>query len=750
MSATQLITKVKSYLPEDRVKFVASALDFATAAHDGQVRSSGEPYIEHPVATALYLANINLDSTTIAAALLHDVIEDTGTTKEALEKKFGADVARLVDGVTKLKKLDLMAYETANGNSNGHIAPTDEAARAASLRKMLVAMASDIRVVLIKLADRLHNMRTLKHISEERQQRIAQETLDIYAPLAQRLGMADIKWRLEDEAFKYLMPRQYKTVSRMISRKRAEREVYADQAAQMLKEALSAAGMNCMVSGRPKHLYSTYQKLKRYEARGRKFDEIYDLIALRVIVDTKADCYASLGAVHQMWRPVPGEFDDYIANPKENLYQSLHTSVIGPQGYPLEVQIRTKEMHRIAEDGVAAHWSYKQGDVHNEDALFDEKLTWLKQLLEWQREMSGDEEYLDSVKTDILRDQVFVYTPAGEVKDLPAGATPLDFAYRIHTDLGHNAIGALVNGKLVPLNTQLKSGDTVEIRKARTGRGPSLDWLNTDLGYLATASAKAKVRLWFRRQEQQSNIRRGHELLQRELKRLGVVVSEADIARKLDFDSAEDLEESLGTGQISLGKVLEGITRHFSVNGHSATPLVAHELAHQERTGIVVMGAPNLLTRVARCCSPVYGDEIVGYVTRGRGVTVHRANCANMRSTDDHDRLLPVAWGHADSTYPARLIVHAYDRVGLLRDITHIVSSEHVNIHSMSSQEDPASNSCTVTLTVYTSGVDQLSRLFSRLETIQGIHSVNRMIEGEPPATRAAVKSATQQPPIFS
>ena len=733
MSAAQLIARAKTYLPQDRVRNVQDALAFATAAHEGQSRSSGEPYIEHPVATALYLANINLDSVTLAAALLHDVIEDTGTTKAELEKRFGADVARLVDGVTKLKRLDLLAQEVTSGNGStpSPVEPTAEAARIASLRKMLVAMASDIRVVLIKLADRLHNMRTLKHLSEDRQTRIARETLEIYAPLAHRLGMADIKWQLEDESFKYLHPRQYKSVSRMISRKRTEREAYTVEAVAQLSAALKNAGIECTISGRPKHLYSTHQKLLRYQARGRKFDEIYDLIALRVIVDTTADCYASLGVVHQMWRPVPGEFDDYIANPKENLYQSLHTSVIAMQGSPLEVQIRTKEMHRLAEDGVAAHWTYKQDDPNRKDPQFDEKLTWLKQLLEWQREMSGDEEYLDSVKTDILRDQVFVYTPAGDVLDLPAGSTPLDFAYRVHTDLGHNAVGAMINGKLMPLNSQLHNGDTVEIRKARTPRGPSLDWLNSDIGYLATASAKAKVRLWFRRQQQDANVARGHDLIARELRRVGVRVSNEVIAEKLGFESLDDLAEAIGTGHLGISKVLETVTQHFPEKPVAPPPTAPVELQRPERTGLVVMGVRNMLTRVARCCSPVYGDEITGYLTRGRGVTVHRANCTNMRSTDDHDRMVPVAWGYADSMYPARLIVQAYDRVGLLRDITQYVSAEHVNIHSMSSHEDPATNSCTVTLTVYTTGVDQLSRVFTRLETIPGIQSVNRANEGE-------------------
>ena len=726
-AAVQLMSSVRSYLPEERLEFVTDALEFATRAHEGQSRKSGEPYIQHPIATALYLANIKLDSVTIAAALLHDVLEDTTVSKDQLEKKFGADVARLVDGVTKLRSLDLF---TASEMADTAVTPTAEAARAASLRKMLVAMASDIRVVLIKLADRLHNMRTLRHMPEAHQQRIARETMDIYAPLSQRLGMSDIKWQLEDEAFKYLTPRQYKSVSRLINRKRTERELYTDRSIEALTKALEDTGVKCAITGRPKHLYSTYQKLKRYEARGRKFDEIYDLIALRVIVDTVADCYSSLGTVHQMWRPVPGEFDDYIANPKENLYQSLHTSVIGPQGYPLEVQIRTTSMHRVAEDGVAAHWDYKLGGSDDKDPFFDEKLTWLKQLLEWQREMSGDQEYLDSVKTDILRDQVFVYTPAGEVKDLPAGSTPLDFAYRIHTDLGHNAVGALVNARLVPLNTQLKNGDTVEIRKARTPRGPSLDWLNNDLGFLATGGAKSKVRLWFRRQALQSNIKRGHDLLGRELKRLGVRATGDEIASDMGFDHPDDLAEAMGVGQVSLGKVLEAVNRRIKKTAEPEFDRPPDSEPSPERAGIVVMGASNLLTRVAHCCQPVYGDDITGYITRGRGVTVHRTDCSNMRSTDDPDRTVPVAWGHADGNYPARLVINAFDRVGLLRDITNVVSAEHVNIHSMASDEDPHSNSCTVTLTVYTTGVDQLSRLFSRLESLPGIQSVDRLIEG--------------------
>ncbi|MEX0763001.1 MAG: bifunctional (p)ppGpp synthetase/guanosine-3',5'-bis(diphosphate) 3'-pyrophosphohydrolase [Dehalococcoidia bacterium] len=729
MPAAALLETVKSYLPPDRVQFVQSALDHATQAHSQQRRQSGEPYIEHPLATAEHLAAMHLDSTTIAAALLHDVMEDCGVQFKELEDRYGRDVARLVDGVTKLKRMDLLASDDEADTSQ----PLPEAARAASLRKMLVAMAEDVRVVLIKLADRLHNMRTLQYLPADRQQRIARETLDIYAPLAHRLGMADIKWKLEDEAFRYLMPKEYKAISRLINRKRAEREAYTQRAISSLQEALGEVGVNTTVNGRPKHLFSTYNKMLRYEAQGRKFDEIYDLIALRVIVDSVSACYEALGVVHGMWRPVPGEFDDYIASPKENLYQSLHTSVICHEGYPVEVQIRTKEMHRLAEDGVAAHWAYKEGDHGNPgNDQFEQKLSWLKQLLEWQREMAGDQEYLDSVKTDILKDQVFVYTPAGDVKDLPAGSTPLDFAYRIHTELGHNCVGAMVNGKLVPLNTQLRNGDTVEIRKSRMARGPSLDWLNPNLGYLATAGATAKVRAWFRKQERGANVQRGRDQLRKELRRHGITDTDADIAEMMGFDSVDDLAEALGTGHLGTAQIAEKLGQRrreaMPVKQHAAPPPLENGI---NGSGIVVMGAQDLLTRVPRCCSPVYGDEIVGYLTRGRGVTVHRRSCPNLRGTDEPDRLVPVAWGHADSMYPARLVLDAVDRVGLLRDITNVVSAEHVNIHSMTSEEEPHTDSCTVSLTVYTTGVEQLSRLFARIEAIPGVRNVSRASQAE-------------------
>ncbi|MBT5476890.1 MAG: bifunctional (p)ppGpp synthetase/guanosine-3',5'-bis(diphosphate) 3'-pyrophosphohydrolase, partial [Chloroflexi bacterium] len=633
---------------------------------------------------------------------------------------------KLVDGVTKLKRLDMISENSAMMKQIA----TPEATRAASLRKMLVAMAEDVRVVLIKLSDRLHNMQTLGHLPVPKQQRISRETLDIYSPLAHRLGMYDIKWQLEDQAFRYLMPRQYKSISRLVSRKRAEREIYTEAAVKAIKGPLDKADITCQVDGRVKHLYSTYNKLQRYERMGRKFDEIYDLIAIRVVTDNLGDCYAALGIVHSKWRPVPGQFDDYIASPKENMYQSLHTSVRGPGNYPIEVQIRTQEMHEIAEEGVASHWMYKEGEdgapkVDN----FETKMSWLRQLLDWQREVSGDDEYLATVRTDILQDQVFVYTPKGDVKDLPSGATPIDFAYRIHTDLGHNTVGAIVNGKLTALNTALNNGDVVEIRKARIPRGPSLDWLNLDLGYLITGSAQTKVKQWFRKQERQSNVRRGKDLLKKELRRLGLIYNEKKIVTSLDYADFDDLTEALGTGQISVGRVAETLSptpvEVFNTEISQAKPPT------DQTKGLFVMGEPNLLTRIAQCCSPVHGDEIEGYLTRGRGVTVHRQGCSILRDRENTERHLPVAWGHYETTYASRLKIKAFDRVGLIRDITNVVSSENVNIHSLTSDEDDKTNACTVSLTVYTTGVEQLSLLFSRLETIPGVDSVFRVSEAQ-------------------
>ncbi len=727
MPGTQLLNTVQTYLPLQRVQLVRDALEFASSAHEGQSRMSGEPFIEHPVATAEQLADMKMDATTISAALLHDVIEDCGVELQTLESAFGPEVSRLVDSVTKLSRIDTLAGINVLGK---------EETRAASTRKMLVAMAEDVRVVMIKLADRLHNMRTLSHLPARRRLRIAKETLDIYAPLAHRLGMSDIKWKLEDEAFRYIQPNQYKSISRLIRRKRVEREAYAQQASRTVTNELKKNGVNAIVLGRPKHLYSTYNKLKRYEEQGRNFDEIYDLIALRIVTDTVANCYAALGIIHSIWRPVLGQFDDYIATPKENLYQSLHTSVIGPEGNALEVQIRTKQMHRIAEDGVAAHWAYKESDEkpNGQDDRFEQKLSWLKQLIEWQRELQGDQEYLDSVKTDVLRDQVFVYTPAGEVMDLPAGSTPLDFAFRIHTELGLNCVGAYVNGKSVPLSKKLANGDTVRIRKSRVARGPSLDWLNEDLGYLTTAGARSKIRAWFRRQEKSANIKRGRKQLRNAIDKLYLATSEAELAKRMRYGSVDELAEAIGTGQVSPSSVAEAAALRDQLLIHS--PLHGQSPDGQEaHSGVVAMAPEDIPTRIAMCCKPAYGDDAIGYLTQRRGLSVHRRNCSNLRGEHEPERQVAVAWGHASSRIPDRLRMDAVDRVGLLRDITAVVSSEQINIHSITSDEDPHTQHCTVSLTVYTTGLEQLSRLFAKLEAIPGVRTVSRMAVNRPDVT---------------
>ena len=731
MPATTLLTKIDSYLGEDRADFVRRALEFATEAHAGQSRLSGEPYVEHPIATAEFLAERRMDATTLVAALLHDVIEDCDVTREQIEEQFGDDVAKLVDGVTKMNSMDVLTRgDRANTTAftiNGDSELDERAARqAASMRKMLVAMAEDVRVVLIKLADRLHNMRTLDAHVPERRVAIARETLEIYAPLAHRLGAWDLKWRLEDEAFRYLQPREYRSVYRLINRKRAEREEYTERVMKILQDALDEHDIQAEVYGRPKHLYSIYQKMQRYAEQGRQFNDIQDLTALRVLVSTEEECYRVLWITHSLWRPVPGQFDDYIASPKQNMYQSIHTSVMCEENAPVEVQIRTRRMHDLAENGVASHWAYKEEGDPNADDDFEQRMSWLRQLLDWQRELEGDSEYLDTVRTDILRDQVYVYTPMGEIKELPSGSTPLDFAYRVHTDLGHDTVDASVNGQPVPLNTALKNGDTVEIRKSRAPRGPSMDWLNPDLGYLVTASAREKVRAWFRRQRREENVQRGRDLLRRQIRHLRSTTPEEEIATNLGFESAEELAEALGSGTMQPGEVVRGMV---DITGE--TPELQPEAADEGlRDGVVVLGLDQMVTRLARCCSPVYGDSIIGYRTRERGVTIHLQTCPNLRARDEPERLIEVAWGHSATRYPSRLQIDAWDRVGLLRDLTAVVSQEKANIHRIHSSEQQAYGRSTVELTVYTSGVDQLTRLCARLEAVPGVQSVQRQGAG--------------------
>jgi len=717
----ELIDLVKNYLPEKEVVSIKKALDFAHDSHKNQKRISGEPYIIHPVSTAFHLAKMRLDSETIQAGLLHDVIEDCGVSHEELAENFNINIANLVDGVTKLKKLDMIPTNSKMIKQY----TKHETSRSASLRKMLVAMAEDTRVVLIKLADRLHNMETLEHLSTAKRKRISRETLDIYSPIAHRLGMNEMKWKLEDYAFRHLNPESYRNTSKLVNRKRIEREKYTSAAIKSIEKPLIENGINCYVDGRVKNLYSIYNKLEKYKNLGKKFDEIYDLIALRVICDNEKDCYSALGLVHSKWRPVPGQFDDYIATPKENMYQALHTSVRGPGNYPIEVQIKTKEMHTIAEEGLASHWVYK--DVKNSEINiddFEKKMSWLRRLLDWHNEMSGDEEYLDNVKTDILNDQVFVYTPKGDVKDLPTGATPLDFAYRIHTDLGHDAVTAIINGKISPLNTSLSNGDVIEIKKSKSKRGPSLDWLNKDLRYIITASAQTKVRQWFRKQEKEANIDRGKDIIKREIKRLGIRnFSEKEIFLTLEFENFEELCEAVGIGQISIQAITELMSPEREKKSY--LNLYDENYIRTEDKNVFIMGEEKFSLKIAKCCNLVHGDEIMGYLTKNKQVTVHSENCRII--IQNPEKNVDVAWRHSESAFASRIEIHAYDRLGLIRDITDIVSSENINIHSLVSQEHPKNNISNVYLTVYTEGVEQLSRLFSRIETIPGVNNVFRV-----------------------
>lgn len=712
-----LLEKAGAYLPPEKVEQVREAYEFAERCHAGQRRLSGEPFIVHPLETALILADLCLDADTLRAGLLHDVMEDCRVPREELEARFGPDVARLVDGVTKLTAIEERPFP-----QDGQ-APERLRYDAESLRKMLLAMARDIRVVLIKLADRLHNMRTLDALPPERRRAVARETLDIYAPLAHRLGIWDIKWRLEDLAFRHLYPEEYRQVSRMVSARRQEREAYIQRVSALLKEELERAGIPAEVYGRPKHLYSIYRKMQKYASEGKPPTQIYDLYALRVLVNTQAECYHALGVVHNLWHPLPGTFDDYIANPKENGYQSLHTTVLCEGGTPLEVQIRTYEMHQRAEYGVAAHWRYKEGKTEREPPAFEQRITWLRHLLEWQREIGRAEEFVEQVRTDLFQEQVFVYTPKGDIVELPAGSTPIDFAYRIHTELGHRTIGAKVNGRLVPLNYRLRSGDTVEILTSRLARGPSLDWLNPDLGYVRTASARQKIRQWFRRQERTQNIQRGREVLQKELRRLGLKMGEEELARRMGLERVEDLLLGLGTGSITPNMLAARLAPHPAPEA-----VRPHPTAAPAPHGIQVLGVGDLLTRLARCCAPLPGDPIVGFVTRSRGVTVHRRDCPNIRREDEQGRLVPVAWGPTRETYPVRVRVEAWDRVGLLRDLASQVSEEGVNIANIQSREHP-DGTVTLTLTLFTTDVAQLHRLMSKMEAVKGVTSVERLGE---------------------
>jgi len=702
-----LLASLRSHYPNADLARVERAFDFAVVAHAGQKRSSGEPFVTHPIEAAQILADLGIDPIAVQGELLHDVPEDTEYSLVDIEERFGLEVARLVDGVTKLSKFSTHSHEQQ---------------QAENIRKMLLAMADDIRVVLIKLADRLHNMRTLASLPVEKQQRIARQTMEIYAPLAERLGIWQVKWELEDLAFKTLEPVHFRELAKSLELRRHHRESYISRAIATLRPELETAGITAELSGRPKHIYSIWKKMQRKDA---VLDEIYDVYAIRVLVNDVKDCYAALGVVHSMWRPVPGQFDDYIAMPKNNDYRSLHTAVIALEGRPLEIQIRTHAMHQISEMGVAAHWRYKEGS--KADRAYDAKLAWLRELMDWQRDVSDATEFVEGIKLDVFRDQVFVFTPKGEVKDLPAGATPLDFAYRIHTDVGHRCIGAKVNNRLVRLDYRLQNGDIVEIQTTKSEHGPSRDWLDV----VKTSHAKEKIRQWFKRKDRDENIVHGRESLERELRRLArksiaTVGQERliDTARAYNFDDVDDFYAAIGYGAIGATTV---VMRLGVVDDtERALPTETPPQTSRPTGGLKVKGAGSLDVRFAKCCQPIPGDPVVGFVTRGRGATVHLQTCPSVVNEREVARLIPVEWEAAGArTYPISIRVDAYDRTGLLNDITQVVAGEKVNIVAAGVHTSP-DRTATVTATIQVSSVAQLARVMGRIEQVRDVTSVQR------------------------
>jgi GTP pyrophosphokinase len=709
MKGNKLIEQASTYLPDDKVALVKAAYEFAARAHQGQVRKTGDPYLEHPLNTAMILAELHLDAETLAAALLHDVPEDCGISLDEIKANFGLEVVKLVDGVTKLTKL----------TNRARTGETKSKVQAENLRKMLMATAEDLRVVFIKLADRLHNMRTLGVLPAEKRRSIAQETLEIYAPLAHRLGYREAKWQLEDLAFRYLKPRMYHRIARLIAGKRAEREGFITEVSQKLSQELDKAAVKAKVYGRPKHIYSIYQKMGKYDARGKHFGDIHDLFALRLLVDSVSDCYKALGVIHNFWRPIPEEFNDFIANPKDNGYQALHTTVMCQGTTPLEIQIRTYDMHRVNEYGVAAHWLYKEGKAGGQ---FKDEIAWLRQLGDWREELDS-EEFLESVKTDVLVDRVFVYTPKGEIKELPRGATPLDFAFRIHTDLGYRCIGAKVNGRLEPFNYALKNGDVVEVMASKVDKGPSLDWLNPELGYVKTSHARTKIRQWFAKQERSQCIENGRQIWDKELKKLGIGLPGVDkVARLLDYDDADDLFAALGNGSINSSQIMLRLSGELEPTGEEIEVLPPRKISP---VSINVLGVGDLLTRLANCCHPLPGDKIIGYITQGRGITVHRRDCPNIIHEKEKERLVKVEWGDVAQVYPVMIQVDAWDRVGLIRDISAIIAEEGVNL-SEASMGNHRDDSVTLYFTLEVKGTAQLSKIMSRIHSVWNVVSVTR------------------------
>ncbi len=741
-SLDTLLRLVRSYNPRADLEVIRKACQFAEQAHKGQKRATGEPYIAHPLNVAIILAEMRLDIETIQAALLHDVVEDTHTTLEEVSALFGPTVARLVEGVTKLSSIPRMRQSQAGDGradrpekEKGDKSQREAQQQAENLRKMFLAMFDDPRVVLIKLADRLHNMRTLYALPPEKQQRIAAQTLEIYAPLANRLGMWQMKGELEDLAFSYLQPERYNELVNLLKETKAARDRYLKRVIAVLEKTLQEAGIKATIKGRVKHIYSLWQKMQR---KKRPIEHIYDVLAVRIIVDSVKDCYAALGVIHALWPPIPGEFDDYIARPKESMYQSLHTAVWALDNKPLEIQIRTHEMHELAEYGIAAHWRYKEQRGGKRDARYEEMIAWLRRLMSWRDEVESAQDFVDSLKSDVLQEYIYVFTPQGDIVELPRGATPIDFAYHIHTDLGHQCGGAKVNNRIVPLDTPLQSGDVVRIIKDRNRIGPSRDWLQSDR-FVKTATARAKIRQWFRKQQRDEKIAQGRAILDQTLKHLGLThVSHADVLALFPrFSSMEEFLEAIGNTDVSPQNISSRLAEQrqeelLSKPEAPAVTIPTNATATPATPTMQVSDMTGILTTLGRCCKPMPGDEIIGYTTKGRGITVHRADCPNLVNVHDPGRLVRVSWGDGKGTkYPAGIRLEALDRVGMLRDVTTMLADEKVNLVSVHTHKRPGSATTTLRMTLEVTGVEQLYQLMDRLKSIQGVYEVQRDTGGK-------------------
>nr|WP_295969646.1 bifunctional (p)ppGpp synthetase/guanosine-3',5'-bis(diphosphate) 3'-pyrophosphohydrolase [uncultured Bacillus sp.] len=724
LTAEQVIDRTSAYLDEEDVQFVKKAYEFALHAHRFQYRKSGEPYIIHPIQVAGILADLEMDPSTVAAGFLHDVVEDTEATLDDLKETFNEEVAMLVDGVTKLGKIKYKSHEEQQAENH---------------RKMFVAMAQDIRVIMIKLADRLHNMRTLKHLPAEKQRRISNETLEIFAPLANRLGISKIKWELEDTALRYLNPQQYYRIVNLMKKKRAERLQYLDEVIVEIRNQMEDVGIKAEISGRPKHIYSIYRKMA---LQNKQFNEIYDLLAIRIIVHSIKDCYAVLGIIHTCWKPMPGRFKDYIAMPKQNMYQSLHTTVIGPKGEPLEVQIRTFEMHRIAEFGIAAHWAYKEGKTIHEGSSFKDNLTWFREILEFQDDTANAEEFMESLKVDLFSDMLYVFTPKGDVIELPAGSVPIDFAYRIHSEIGNKTIGAKVNGKMVTLDYKLKTGDIVEILTSKHSYGPSQDWIKLS----QTSQAKNKIRAFFKKQRREENIEKGREAIEREIRLmefdLKEILSPDNVKRvveKFNFIGEEDMYAAVGYNGITALQVANRLTEKWRKKrdqeqianvADAVSELKTLPSKKKRESGVRVEGIDNLLIRLSRCCNPVPGDEIVGFITKGRGVSVHRKDCPNIVAEDAKDRLIPVEWesGLNDrKEYNVEIEITGFDRRGLLNEVLQAVNETKTDISAVSGRTD-RNKMVTITMSISILNVSHLQKVVDRIKQIPDLYAVRRIM----------------------